>query len=296
MKTIIGTFLVLAMVGAIVAAQAQPKPAPQNKATPSPVASSSLRISIPSKSPSACTAAPSDPAALAYVNHLKARLGKPVLLCGAKDGAAAALALASGEVDLAILQPADLATPTPKIRSILAPRVDPATGRVLSVVVSLAKSGIDSTAKLSGLRPIFIANLPASRDVPLRALEDHGVDTKAFGPELMATENTGFAALKEKKGDFLVLTAGARQRMCREVDPEKTACPEFVEIWRGRPTADKAFATQSNMSNADRYQLVGIHIALHIQNKAAFEFVSQQFPGATSLDPSEAGALSAGTR
>jgi ABC-type phosphate/phosphonate transport system substrate-binding protein len=261
------------------------------------VASSpSLRIAIPGLGSEGCQAVSTDTAATAYMAHLQKRLAKPVLLCGAKDSAAAAQALKAGEVEMALLDSQSFIAVKDQTRAILAPRFDPAQGRVLTVAMTLTSSGKDNLEKLNGGRPIFIGETPPSRDIPLQALADHGLETKNFGPQIFATEITGFKALQDGKGDMLIITAGARQRICRAEDPKGGICPGAIEAWRGRPTAPKAFVVSNNMSEADRYQLIGIHIAMHNDNPAALAFISSLLPNAIMLDPTEPSALLKGTR
>jgi ABC-type phosphate/phosphonate transport system substrate-binding protein len=261
------------------------------------VASSpSLRIAIPGLGSTGCQAASTDTAATAYTAHLQKRLEKPVLLCGAKDSAAAAQALKAGDVEMALLDPQSFIAVKDQTRAILAPRFDPTQGRVLTVAMTLKSSGKDNLEKLKSGRPIFIGETPPSRDIPLEALADHGLDTKSFGPQIIATENTGFKALQDGKGDMLIITAGARQRICRAEDPKSGTCPSVFEAWRGRPTAPKALVVSNVMSEADRYQLIGIHIAMHNDNLAALGFISKLMPNAIMLDPTEPSALLKGTR
>jgi ABC-type phosphate/phosphonate transport system substrate-binding protein len=271
-------------------------PAKKGETAKAVASSPSLRIAIPGLVPEGCQAASTDAAATAYVAHLKARLEKPVLLCGAKDGASAAAALQAGEVEMALLEPQSFLTVQEQTRAILAPRFDPLEGRIMAVAITLTSSGKDKLEKLKGGRPIYIGEAPPSRAILLQAMKDHGVDTATFGPQVIATENTGFQALRDGKGDMLIITSGARQRICRAEDPKDGICPNITEVWRGRPTATKAFVVSNNMSEADRYQLIGIHIAMHNDNQSAFAFMASLMPKSIMLDPTEPSALLKGTR
>jgi ABC-type phosphate/phosphonate transport system substrate-binding protein len=271
-------------------------PAKEGEATKAVASSPSLRIAIPGLATEGCQASSADAVSTAYIAHLKARLEKPVLLCGAKDGAAAAAALKAGEVEMALLEPQSFLAVKEQTRAILAPRFDPVEGRIMAVAITLTSSGKDNLEKLKGVRPIFIGDAAPSRAIPLQAMEDHGVDTATFGPQVIATENTGYQALRDGKGDILIITAGARQRICRAENPKGGICPDITEVWRGRPTAAKALVVSNNMTEADRYQLIGIHIAMHNDNEAAFAYLASLMPKAIMLDPTEPSALLKGTR
>lgn len=289
-------FSILALAGLSLGSACSPASPPESAATKVVPSIASLRIAIPGLDVQGCQPTSANLDATAYLNHLKARLEKPVLLCGVKDGAAAAAALGAGDVEMALLGPDSFLAVQDKALAIIAPRFDPAIGRVLALAVTLKSSGLDSKEKLQGRIPIFIGEAPPSRAIPLQALSDHGVDTGTFGPAVLATENTGFQALLDGKGDMLIITAGARQRICRAENPKGGICPDVIEAWRGRPTAPQAFVVRADMSEADRYQLIGIHIALHKDSQPALAFVSNIMPKAIMLDPSEATALLKGTR
>lgn len=256
-----------------------------------------FRIGIAGLAESACSASPSDAAAAAYRKHLEGRLGKPVLLCGYGDSKAVAAALQEGQLDLAILDQPSF-EPLAKIaRPILAPRADAQTGRVLAVALSLKSSGRDTPVKLAGSRPIFISKMAASYQVPLQGLADYGADTKSFKPALfVADEQAGLKALRAGQGDALIITAGARQRLCRGDDPKIILCGDVVEAWRGRPTAQTGLVVRNNLPEVDRYQLVGIHIALHQERPEAMAFLASKLGGGVALDPTEATAMQKGIR
>lgn len=230
--------------------------------------------------------------AAAYRSHLEKRLNRPVSLCGVKSSTAAAAALGAGKAEMVLLDPIGFAAVEDRGRAILAGRVSAETGRVLTVAVVLKSAGKDTLAKLTGAAPIVAGDKPASKDVPLRALADAGAPVASFRPVLvMNDDNAAFAALRTGRGNLLVLTAGARQRVCLPLDPKSNPCADLVEIWRGRPTAPFAFVVPKNMPIGDRHQLVGIHIALHFEAPAAMAFITRAMPPAVALDPTEAGAL-----
>lgn len=256
-----------------------------------------FRVGIAGLAEAGCSAAPSDAAAAAYRKHLEGRLGKPVVLCGYEDGKAVATALQDGQLDLAVLDQPSFEAVSKIARPILAPRADAITGRVLAVALALKASGRDTSAKLAGSRPIFISKLAASHSVPLQGLADYGADTKSFKPEqFVLDEHAGLAALRAGQGDALIITAGARQRLCRGDDPKIVLCGDVVEAWRGRPTAQTGLVVRNDLPEADRYQLVGIHVALHQERPEAMTFLATKLGGGIALDPTEATAMQKGAR
>lgn len=256
-----------------------------------------FRIGIAGLAQAGCSATPSEAAAESYRKHLETRLGKPVVLCGYLDAKAAATALQDGQLDLAILDQPSFEPVSKVARPILAPRADAQTGRVLAVALTLKTSGRDTPVKLAGSRPIFISKLAASHQVPLQGLADYGADTKSFKPELfVADEHAGLEALRAGQGDALIITAGARQRLCRGDDPKVILCGDVVEAWRGRPTAQTGLVVRNDLPEVDRYQLVGIHIALHQERPEALAFLASKLGGGVALDPTEAIAMQKGAR
>lgn len=228
----------------------------------------------------------------AYRVHLAQRLSRPVSVCAADSAEAAAMALKGGQADMVVLDPPAFGPVKDSARAILAGRASADTGRVLSVALVLKTSGKTSLAVLANATPIVAWASPASSGVPLKALADAGGPVGSFKAPLVAGgDRPAFEALRAGRGDVLVVTAGARQRMCRADDPKSEPCADLTEVWRGRPTAPRALVVSTGMSDADRHQLVGIHIALHMEAPAAMAFVARALPSSVALDPTEAGAL-----
>jgi ABC-type phosphate/phosphonate transport system substrate-binding protein len=242
-----------------------------------------------------CPQISGDAALEAYRQFLAKRLERPVVICGFATQSDVTTAMLAQKVDMAVLQPESGKPAQAGLRAILAPRFEPLSGRVLGVALAMKSSGITSLNQRPGLRPIFIGTEPPSRAIILEGITDHGFDVTQLADEVIADENTGYAALKSNRGDVLLVTAGARQRVCRAID-QKTGCDDLIELWRGRPTAPVAFVVRNEMAEADRYQLVGVHVAMHKQNPEAFAFIAKLMPGAIMLDPTEAGALVKGPR
>jgi hypothetical protein len=65
------------------------------------------------------------------------------------------------------------------------------------------------------------------------------------------------------------------------------------EIFRGRQPAETAFGVRTDLDAETRLRLVGILMAMHLENRAAFDWLA---PGATELTPTEATALARAPR
>lgn len=231
-------------------------------------------------------------AAEAYRAHLAARLARPVSLCGAADAMAAAAALRDGKADMALLDPAAFETVKDKARAMLAGRMDAATGRPVAVALVLKRSGKTRLADLAGAAPIVAGTAPASKDVPMQALADAGAPVASFKPlQVIAGDEPAFAALRSGRGDLLVVTASARQRVCSALDVKVDPCADLTAVWRGRPRAARAMVVANSMATSDRHQLVGIHIALHFEAPRAMGFMARAMAPAVALDPAEPTAL-----
>jgi ABC-type phosphate/phosphonate transport system substrate-binding protein len=253
-----------------------------------------FRVLVPGAGLNGCAAAGD---AEAYRAHLEQRLTRPVTVCGAADAAAAAAALAAGQADMVALDPVAFVAVKDEARAILAGRIDAATGRVVTVALVTKRSGKTRLTDLEGASPIVAGRLPASKDVPMKALADAGAPIASFKPlQVIEGDEPAFAALRAGRGDLLVVTASARQRACMTPDIKVDPCADLTEIWRGRPIAPRAMVVANAMPIADRHQLVGIHIALHFEAPKAMAFMARALPPAVALDPAEAGALLAGRR
>ncbi|KAF0117268.1 MAG: hypothetical protein FD163_2349 [Hyphomonadaceae bacterium] len=297
MKSAVGLGILIGGAALAVAAIA---PVSQDAAKATPTLDATLdkavRIAIAGVAGEGCSAAPSDLAAKAYIAHLSSRLNRPVLLCPAKDKAAAANALISNNAEIALLDTASFLPVKDQAQSIFVGRYSRIDGRVLGVAMTLKADGITDISKLSNKRPIFLSEAASGHAIELQALSDYGFNTKEFGPEVIIAENEALEALRQKRGDVLITTAGARQRICRSDDPQEVLCGDIAEIWRGRPSAPFAFVASREISDADKYQLIGIHIVLHTENPTAFAFIEKVMPTSIALDPSEADALLKGQR
>jgi ABC-type phosphate/phosphonate transport system substrate-binding protein len=226
----------------------------------------------------------------AYAAHLAARLERPVWACGAADRAAAADALARGDVDLAVLDVESYEAAKPKVRAFATLRPKEGMSRV-PVVVSTRAQGRD-LAGLKGAAIVFGGTYPAAYQLPKQALAHLGVAPGHFSGEVITEDHeTAVEALRAGRAEVMVLHASAQRRLCRPSSPGQKPCADLTELWRGRPRADLALAVRSDMPDLDRYRLLGVHLALHLENPPAFAWAAAWAPQSTEFEPAEADAL-----
>jgi ABC-type phosphate/phosphonate transport system substrate-binding protein len=263
----------------------------QHDAPEEAVAYAPLRIALATGASGACAApeAGAEPGALAYAAHLSARLERPVLYCPVADRTAAAALIAAGEADLALLDQATFPVAAASARPYLAPRGFSDRGRVETVAVVLAAGPRQSLRDVVGARFVFGGADWVSLEEPQRALRDHGISQEALaGAQTAADAPAAAAAVRGGQADIAVFYSAAWQRLCRRSAEDPDPCADLREVWRGRPTPESAWVIRTEIDLETRVRLVGVHIALHLENPEAFAWIA---PGAPLLEPTEAGAL-----
>jgi ABC-type phosphate/phosphonate transport system substrate-binding protein len=287
MKRLLGNLQSFCMAVSLIAASAA-------EASAAPAAGP-FRIAVVTGEDGACgTPGANAPAGqAAYVAHLAGRLARPVEVCPVADMAAAARLLADGKIDFAQLDPIAYTPVAAGVRPLLTPRTQDGFGRVETIMVVRAGEP-ENLAPGQGERVGFAGTAPYELDLLKRALTDHGI---AFAQPETAQIYAGPAAAAERlrQGDidFLVLYSAAWQRLCRPMSAGGKPCADLREVFRGRPRAAQAWAVRRDIDDATRFRLVGIHVALHLENPAAFGWVAQ---GARELEPTEASALDLSAR
>lgn len=113
-----------------------------------------------------------------------------------------------------------------------------------------------------------------------------------FGRELITVDEAeALAALRSGKADVVALEAAAWQRQC-QATKGKSPCGDLKVVWRARPEAEHAFAVRRDLPDPMRYRLLGVHLAMHLEDRPAFDWASAQLaPGAADFEPAEAQAL-----
>jgi ABC-type phosphate/phosphonate transport system substrate-binding protein len=229
-------------------------------------------------------------AARAYAAHLSARLKRPVALCGFAQSAAAGAALAAGAVDLALLDAAGFAPHQARVRAILAGRPQTGPGRALAVLLARSADPRTAPAAFAQAR-LTLAGAGTPMEAPVRmALAQAGL-ASAARPHAVERGAAALAALRSGAADAALLDAAAVTRECRADDAASRPCADLKEVWRGRPRPALAWAVSRAMPEALRFQIIGVHIALHQEAPQAAPFALAGMAGAALLEPAEALAL-----
>ena len=76
---------------------------------------------------------------------------------------------------------------------------------------------------------------------------------------------------------------------CEIFDPSSDPCGDLLTLTTQRPAAEEGFVVAKDMPQEFRHRLVGVHVGLHMQAPAAFEW----FAGGEAIEfsPAEATAL-----
>jgi ABC-type phosphate/phosphonate transport system substrate-binding protein len=228
----------------------------------------------------------------AYFKHLEARLGRDILTCPVADRAAAGQAVASGAVDMAVLDPAAYGPVAAKTRAILTVRPTGGLNRIPILVVVMAKSPATSLAALKGKSAVFGGQIQATLAAPRQALADQGAGPGYFSREdVAATADAAAAQLRSGADDALVLNAASWSRLCRGDRPQDKNCADLKVVWSGRQRAIQAIVVSRTIPDELRFRLIGIHVAMHIEAKDAFAGAASWMPKAAEFEPTEAEAL-----
>ncbi len=259
--------------------------------------SDALRIAAigPAAGPCAPLGASAAPGEKAYYEHLAARLGMKVLTCPVADRAAAAKALAAGELDMAVLDPASFTPIASVTRSILTVRPEGDLNRIPVILATPAAGPAKRLEDLRGKVLAFGGATPAARALPQKVLSDRGFGANVFAKRLDSANAEGaLEALNAGKADAIVLHAAAWQRLCTPDDPKvKPPCDDLRILLKARPQAALAIVVRKDISDETRYRLIGIHMPMHLENRAAFAWASSWAPKAAEFEPAEALALAA---
>lgn len=229
----------------------------------------------------------------AYFHLLQSRLGRDIQTCPVVDRAAAAQALAARAVDAAVLDPAAYAPVEAKTRAILTVRPAGHLNRIPLVAVTTKANALATTlASLHGKTVVFGGTVDAALAVPRQALADQGAGPDFFSHEVVAADADSAAAkLRSGGADVLVLNAAAWQRLCQGERAQDNRCADLKVVWSGRPRATLALVVRRDIPDGLRFQLIGIHVAMHLEAKDAFAWASSWIPRGAEFEPTEAEAL-----
>lgn len=253
-----------------------------------------LRIAQLSETTAPCRplAAGDPPGQRAYHRLLGERLGVTTQTCAFADRAAAAQALARGQVDIAVLDGEAYRPVAGEVRAVMTVRPRGQLTR-LPIVLSVAKDSPARTlSDLRGADLVFGGRMKAHLDAPRRALADYGAPESFFGEALLAADYEEAAArLRSGEAAAMALHAGAWQRLCRGNAPGEDLCDDLRVVWRARPLADLALAVRRDMPDERRFRLIGVHVAMHLEAPEAFAWAAAFVPEAEEFEPTEAEAL-----
>lgn len=258
-----------------------------------------LKIATVATAAGQCRALPGEapPGQKAYYKLLHERLGRDIQECPVASRAAAAQALASGAVDMAVLDPPAFAPVKAQVRAILTVRPTGSLNRLPVLALVKANSAKANIASLKGGRVVFGGPSPAALTVPKQALADQGAGMSFFAEEEVAADpDAAAAALRSGAADVMVLNAAGHQRLCRGKTPTEKLCDDLKVIWKGRPEAKFAIAVRRDIPDELRFRLIGIHVAMHIEAKDAFAWSSNFIPQGAEFEPTEADALALAAR
>jgi ABC-type phosphate/phosphonate transport system substrate-binding protein len=256
-------------------------------------ASPTLRIAVAPAAPGPC-APPAGAAAgeKAYYDHLAHRLDREVLRCPFADTAAAAAALAQGKVDMARLDPAAYAPVSAQVRAILTVRGKRESNRIPVYVAVRDADPAHDVAALKGRGVAFGGRSAAGLTTPQAVLADRGLQPTDYRPQVEPDGDEALVDLRAGRVEAAAVNGAAWQRVCRMSSPkEPTPCRDLRVLVRARPKAAWALAVRRDMPSELRYRLIGIHVALHLENPAAFAFAAAGAPDPAEFQPAEAEAL-----
>ncbi len=225
----------------------------------------------------------------AYVRHLGNRMGIAVTLCPMASRQDAAAALATGKIDMALLDAESYAAVKTSVRPILARRQPADLGRVEAALIVTQGSALRQLAASGQSRPIFMAQNPVVLAGVRQTMASVWAPALANSTTVIsATTPAAMAALRSGAGDVVVLQSAQWVRFCRGQTKGDTPCTDLREIWRGRPPAAEAWSVRRDMPKESWARLVGIHLALFDEQPLIAQWLA---PGATEIEPTEATAL-----
>ena len=230
----------------------------------------------------------------AYFDLLAKRLGRAVLACPVASFAEGAADLAAGSLDMTVLDEASYPSVKASVRAMMTVRPEGGVARV--PVVLAVKPGRDASPQaLKGRTIAFAGASPVALGLPKAVLSEQGYGGDLFAHELvMEDEAAALAAVRSGKADAVALEAAAWQRQCRGVALKDQPCADLKLVWRARPLAHRAFAVRRDLPDPFRFRLLGVHVAMSLENRAAFAWAAAQLSnGAADFQPAEIQALEA---
>lgn len=227
----------------------------------------------------------------AYFDLLNNRMDRKVLACPVTSFAEGAAGLAAGRLDLALVDDVSYPAVQTTVRAAMTVRPQGSGARV--PVVAAVKAGRDGSPQtLKGGVVAFGGAAPYSLALPRTVLAEQGY-AGVFGRELVAQDEVeALKAVRSGKADAVALEVGAWQRQCRGKNPKDEPCADLKLLWRARPHAQRALAVRRDLPDLVRYRLLGIHLAMSLEDKTAFAWAAAPLgAAAASFEPAESLAL-----
>jgi len=253
-----------------------------------------LRVGYQAPVTGAC-AAPGQttpPALAGLARHLATRLKLSVQLCPLSDAAAAASAIAHGSVDLAKLTPAAWPGVKGTGRPILTLRTDGTLPRTPIFAIARKSLGPLDAATIAQRRVVLTHRDSLAYDAARAAVATHGGGALTRSPTPVAASfAAALAALGAGSAD-VVLTPGDQWKTGCMTD--RSLCAPYQIAWRDWPQAQTAWVLRAGLPDELRYRLIGIFLAMNLENPLAFAGAADGVKGA--FEPTEATALDGGAR
>jgi ABC-type phosphate/phosphonate transport system substrate-binding protein len=250
-----------------------------------------FRIAVLAAADGPCAAPPANAPAgeRAYFDLLTKRLERAVLACPVASYASGAAALAAGRLDMAVVDAASFPAVSGAVRATITAHADGTPVRV-PVVLAVLNGHDGAPASLKGRTIAFGGSSAVALTLPRQVLAEQGyVGEREL---VVAGEAAALAALRGGQADAVALQAAAWQRQCRGATPKAQPCNDLRLVWRARPHAERAFAVRKDLPDPLRYRLLGVHMSMNLEDRAAFDWAAAQLaPGAADFQPAEALAL-----
>lgn len=254
-----------------------------------------FRIGVLGAASGPCAAPPSSAPAgeRAYFDLLNKRLERQVLACPVASPQDGAAALAAGKLDMAVLDDASWPAVRASARAAMTVRAQGGLARV-PVVLAVKAGQVGDPQSLKGRTIAFGGMAPVALLLPRTVLAEQGYGSGVFGRELVADdETTALSAVRSGKADAVALEAAAWQRQCQTAKG-KNPCADLKVVWRARPRAERAWAVRLDLPDPLRFRLLGVHVAMNLEDKPAFAWAASQLAAdAADFQPAEARALEA---
>lgn len=255
-----------------------------------------FRIGVLEPSSGPCAKLPSSAPSgeRAYFDLLAKRLERPVLACPVASLSEGAARLAAGRLDMTVLDRASYPPVRGRVRATMTVRPGERLARVPVVLAVKAGRGGDPQS-LRGRTIAFGGSSAAALALPREVLSEQGYGAAISGRELIAPDEiSALAALRAGKADAVAFEAAAWQRQCRDPTGRTKPCADLTVVWRARPQTQRAWAVRRDLPDPFRFRLLGVHMAMHLEDKPAFDWAASQLaPDGADFEPAEADALEA---